>query len=107
MSQSEENFQTDGRLEGRTEGQKDRPYFIGPFWLLPGVQIGFFLNSCSNIFQLPLYLQHSKQILNYLTVSERCILKFQDKIFLENILFVSKLLKLVSSIFYQILFLTK
>ena len=26
--------QTDGRMDGRM----DRPYFIGPFWLRPGVQ---------------------------------------------------------------------
>ena len=34
MSQSQENLQTDER----TEGRMDRPYFIGPFWLPPGVQ---------------------------------------------------------------------
>ena len=46
----EKNGLTDRRMEGQTEGQKDRrtdermerrtdrSFFIGPFWLLPGVQ---------------------------------------------------------------------
>ena len=33
-----ENLQTDGRADGRTEGRTDRPYFIGPFRPIPGVQ---------------------------------------------------------------------
>ena len=40
--QFQENAQTDGRADGRMEGWKDRrtdrPYFIGPFQLTPGVQ---------------------------------------------------------------------
>ena len=40
MIQFKENARTDGRMDGRTEGWKDRrtdrPYFIGPFWLLLG-----------------------------------------------------------------------
>ena len=50
MIQFKENAWADGRMEGQTEGwmegwtggqmegRKDRPYFIGPFQLLPGVQ---------------------------------------------------------------------
>ena len=34
MIQFQENAWTDGRTDGRT----DRPYFIGPFWLMPVVQ---------------------------------------------------------------------
>ena len=34
--------QTEGWMEGRKDGQMDgqteKPYFIGPFWLWPGVQ---------------------------------------------------------------------
>ena len=30
--------QTDGRMDGWTDGQTDRPYFIGPIWPRPGVQ---------------------------------------------------------------------
>ena len=29
---------TDGRTEGQKDGRTDRPYFIGCFWLPPGVQ---------------------------------------------------------------------
>ena len=32
--------QTEGQKEGGKEGRMDRPYFIGPFRLLPGVQYG-------------------------------------------------------------------
>ena len=35
MCQFWENLQTDRRMERRT----DRPYFIGPFWPRPGVQV--------------------------------------------------------------------
>ena len=30
--------QTEGRLEGQKEGWTDRLYFIGPFWIPPGLQ---------------------------------------------------------------------
>ena len=30
--------QKDRKIDRRMEGWTDRPYFIGPFWLLPGVQ---------------------------------------------------------------------
>ena len=38
MIQFKENTRTDGRTEGRMDGRTDRPYFIGPFRLPPGVQ---------------------------------------------------------------------
>ena len=38
MIQFKENTQTERRTEGQTEGQMDRPYFMGPFQLPPGVQ---------------------------------------------------------------------
>ena len=42
MSQSQENLQRDRRMDRRMEGWKngwkDRPYFIGPLRLRPGVQ---------------------------------------------------------------------
>ena len=42
MSQSRENLQRDRRMDRRMEGWKngwkDRPYFIGPLRLRPGVQ---------------------------------------------------------------------
>ena len=38
MSQFQENFQTEGRKDGRSEGQMDRPQFIGPFRPQTGVQ---------------------------------------------------------------------
>ena len=45
----------EGRTEGRKEGWKDRrtdrPYFIGPFWLLPGVQKLTFNITYSPAFQ--------------------------------------------------------
>ena len=31
--------QPDGQKDGRTEGQTDRPYFVGPFWLSPEIQV--------------------------------------------------------------------
>ena len=41
MSQSQENLPRDGRTDGRT----DRPYFIGPFWLMPGFQKFIFIKT--------------------------------------------------------------
>ena len=41
MIQFKENAWTDGRTEEQTEGRADRPYFIEPFRLLPGVQQTF------------------------------------------------------------------
>ena len=38
MIQFHENAQTDEKVEGR----KDRNYFIGPFWLPPGLQLATF-----------------------------------------------------------------
>ena len=38
ISQSQENLQTDGKMDERTKGRTDRPYFIGPFQLRLGVQ---------------------------------------------------------------------
>ena len=42
MIQFKENAQTDERKDGQDgkteEWKMDRPYFIGPFWLLPWVQ---------------------------------------------------------------------
>ena len=38
MIQFKKNARTDRRMDGGTEGRSDRPYFIGPFWLLQGVQ---------------------------------------------------------------------
>ena len=35
-----------GQTKGWKDGQKDRPYFIGPFRLPPGVQ----LMSCASIY---------------------------------------------------------
>ena len=67
MIQFKENAWTDGRTEGqkgrRMEGRTDRPYFIGPFRLLPGVQKGdkkiiknyqpvSLLPICNKIFQI-------------------------------------------------------
>ena len=49
MIQFQENSRADEMTEGRTEewmegqkerwndGRTDRPYFMGPFWLLPGI----------------------------------------------------------------------
>ena len=67
MIQFQENTWTDGRTR-RTE----RPYFIGPFWLLPGIQNGLktkkiklpqmkFLLKNTNIFKF-------QQIFMYLSV---------------------------------------
>ena len=38
MIQFKENARTGGGMEGQKDGKTDRPYFIGPFQLLPGVQ---------------------------------------------------------------------
>ena len=38
MIQFQENTWTEGRMEGQKDGRTDRPYFIGSFWLPPGVQ---------------------------------------------------------------------
>ena len=38
MIQLQENAWADGRMEGWKDRKTDRPYFIGPFWLIPGVQ---------------------------------------------------------------------
>ena len=41
-------FQENARMEGQKDrpkdGRTDRPYFIGPFWLPPGVQYRLFSN---------------------------------------------------------------
>ena len=41
-------FQENARMEGQKDKPKDgwtvRPYFIGPFWLPPGVQYRLFFN---------------------------------------------------------------
>ena len=39
MIQVKENAQIDRRKDGRTGGRTERPYFIGPFRQLPGVQL--------------------------------------------------------------------
>ena len=38
MIQFQENAWTEGWMEGWKDRRMDRPYFIGPFRLLPGVQ---------------------------------------------------------------------
>ena len=38
MIQFQENAWTEGRTEGQKDRRVNRPYFIGPFQLLPGVQ---------------------------------------------------------------------
>ena len=48
MSQSQENLQK----TGRTDGRMDKPCFIGPFRLRPGVQLNFStINSISKPFK--------------------------------------------------------
>ena len=38
MIQFQENTRTEGQTKGQKDERMDRPYFIGPFWLPPGVQ---------------------------------------------------------------------
>ena len=53
----------DGRRDGRTKGQMDRPYFIGPFRLLPGVQKGNKTNS-----RIHTWLSYERNLLNFFPV---------------------------------------
>ena len=38
MNQFRENLRADGRMDGKTEGRRERPNFIAPFRLRPGIQ---------------------------------------------------------------------
>ena len=49
MIKFKENAHTDGRTEGWKDRRTDRPYFIGPFCLPPGVQQTFLKDESATL----------------------------------------------------------